>query len=105
MKTPNTSVKANYLVGITLACLFLFSITTVQAQDVTTTTDTSFVVKGNLSDETGPLPPAVRRVHRSDVGHHVRRPVVPEDAREGSRTGGLNPGGCARINKCARESL
>lgn len=56
MKTPNTSVKANYLAGITLACLFLFSITSVQAQDATTTTETSFVVKGNVSDETGPLP-------------------------------------------------
>jgi hypothetical protein len=56
MKTPNTSVKANYLAGIALAFLFLFTITTVQAQDNTTTTDTSFVVKGNVSDETGPLP-------------------------------------------------
>ncbi|PTM04880.1 MAG: hypothetical protein DA407_12715 [Bacteroidetes bacterium] len=46
----------SYLTGIALVCLTLFSVTTVKAQDVTTTTENSFVVKGNVSDETGPLP-------------------------------------------------
>lgn len=53
------SKKISYLTGIALVCLSLFSITTttVQAQDVTATaTENSFVVKGNVSDETGPLP-------------------------------------------------
>lgn len=48
--------KTSYLAGIALVCLTLFSITTAQAQEVATTTDNSFVVKGNISDETGPLP-------------------------------------------------
>jgi len=52
------SKTISYLTGIALVCLTLFSITTVQAQDVTTTTDDSFVVKGNVSDETDPLPGA-----------------------------------------------
>ena len=47
----------SYLSGIALACLTVFSITTVEAQDLkTTVTNNSFVVKGNVSDETGPLP-------------------------------------------------
>ena len=46
----------SYLTGIALLCLTLFSVTTVKAQDVTATTENSFVVKGNVSDETGPLP-------------------------------------------------
>jgi len=50
------SKTISYLSGIALVCLILFSITTVEAQDVTTTTENSFVVKGNVSDETGPLP-------------------------------------------------
>jgi hypothetical protein len=50
----NQRKKVSYLAGIALVCLTLFSITTAQAQDVTT--DISFVVKGNVSDETGPLP-------------------------------------------------
>ncbi len=51
-----SSKRVNYLAGIALACIMLFSFTTAQAQDVTTTADNSFVVKGNVSDETGPLP-------------------------------------------------
>ena len=52
------SKNFSYLAGIALVCLTLFSITTVQAQDVATTTDNSFVVKGNVSDFEGPLPGA-----------------------------------------------
>lgn len=50
------SKKINYLIGIAFVCLTLFSITTTQAQDVTTLIDKNFAVKGNVSDETGPLP-------------------------------------------------
>ena len=50
--------KTSYLAGIALVCMTLFSITTVQAQEVTTTTDNSFVVKGNVSTEIEPLPGA-----------------------------------------------
>jgi len=50
----NQRKKVSYLACIALVCLTLFSITTAQAQDVTT--DISFVVKGNVSDKTGPLP-------------------------------------------------
>jgi len=54
--------KIKFLTGIGLACLTLFSFTTVQGQNVKTTEtqvatqQNTFVVKGNVSDETGPLP-------------------------------------------------
>ena len=61
MKT-NRSKKMSLLTGIGLACLTLFSFTTLQAQQATsnnaqtTSVQDSFVVKGNIADETGPLP-------------------------------------------------
>lgn len=51
-----SSKRVSYLAGIALVCIMLFSLTTAQAQDVTTTVDNSFVVKGTVSDEAGPLP-------------------------------------------------
>jgi hypothetical protein len=66
LKTYNmknqTNKKINFLTGIGLACLTLFSFTTTQAQNEKTTqsqTETiqdNFIVKGNVSDENGPLP-------------------------------------------------
>jgi hypothetical protein len=63
MKTQRNK-KINFLTGIGLACLTLFTFSTVQAQEKKTTetqTETiqnSFVVKGTVSDENGPLPGA-----------------------------------------------
>jgi hypothetical protein len=60
------SKKVSYLAGIALVCFTLFSMTTVQAQDVTT--DNSFVVKGTVYDENGPLPGANVILKGSSVG-------------------------------------
>ena len=63
MKNPRNK-KINFLTGIGLACLTLFSFTSVQAQEVTTTevktlpAQSSFVIKGNVTDANGPLPGA-----------------------------------------------
>jgi hypothetical protein len=62
------SKKVSYLAGMALVCLMLFSVTTAQAQEVTTTADTSFVVKGTVSDENGPLPGANVILKGSSVG-------------------------------------
>ena len=62
------SNKGSYLAGIALVCLMLFSVTTAQAQDVTTTADNSFVVKGTVFDEAGPLPGANVILKGSRVG-------------------------------------
>lgn len=62
------SKKGGYLAGIALVCLMLFSVTTAQAQAVTTTADDSFVVKGTVSDETGPLPGANVILKGSRIG-------------------------------------
>ncbi|MCB0463434.1 MAG: carboxypeptidase-like regulatory domain-containing protein [Flavobacteriaceae bacterium] len=60
------SKKGSYLAGIALVCLMMFSVTTAQAQEVTT--DTSFVVKGIVSDEDGPLAGANVILKGSSVG-------------------------------------
>jgi hypothetical protein len=63
-----SSKRVSYLAGIALVCLMLFSLTTAQAQDVTTTADNSFVVKGTVFDEAGPLPGANVILKGSSLG-------------------------------------
>jgi len=58
--------KTSYLAGIAMVCLMLFSVSTAQAQEATT--DNSFVVKGTVSDEDGPLPGANVILKGSSVG-------------------------------------
>jgi hypothetical protein len=73
MKTKK-SKKISLLTGIGLACLTLFSFTTLQAQQSTSnntqtaSVQDTFVVKGNVSDENGPLPGANIILKGSRVG-------------------------------------
>ena len=73
MKTKR-SKKMSLLTGIGLACLTLFSFTTLQAQQTTSnntqtaSVQDSFVVKGNVSDENGPLPGANIILKGSRIG-------------------------------------
>ncbi|MEZ4796049.1 MAG: carboxypeptidase-like regulatory domain-containing protein [Flavobacteriaceae bacterium] len=70
----STNKKFNFIKGIGLACLALFSLTTVQAQEENNTNtqtesiQNSFIVKGTVSDETGPLPGANIILKGSRVG-------------------------------------
>lgn len=70
----STNKKFNFIKGIGLACLALLSFNSVQAQEENSTNtqtesiQNSFVVKGTVSDEDGPLPGANVILKGSSVG-------------------------------------